>query len=162
MLAGLSKMIKSLLLIFILSQTILAQSDSTKYKIYKWTGKNAETKIQVFEIELKIPKDYEQDHWYYGEGVVTTLQFSDSSILTLHCGFTMKIPLLDEPEYSVNFMSDLEDYILRRGINKKTKLFWEEHNYKGKPINLAISNIPKDKITLYQNVLKSIKISKNK
>jgi len=156
-------MIKSIIYILLLLNVVLiAQSDSTEYKNYHWLGKNAETTISVYDIELLIPKDYKQDHWYYGEGVITTLLFSDSSLVTLHFGFTMKIPLLDEQEYLLNNKEELKDYILRKGINTKSKLFWQEHNYTGIPINIAFSNVTKEKIAVYQEVLKSIRIIKNK
>ena len=73
----------------------------------------------------------------------------------------MKIPLFDEPDYAVNYREDLENYIMRKGTDKKNNLYWEEHNFKGKPINIAISNIPDDKIDLYRDVLRSIKIVEN-
>lgn len=47
------------------------------------------------------PKNYKQHHWYYNEGVVTTLLFPDSCLFSLHYGYTMKIPLLDEPEFFI-------------------------------------------------------------
>ena len=54
----------------------------------------------------------------------------------------------------------MDEFIFRNGISKKSELFWEEHNYKEYPINVAFSNVPKEKIGLYQNILKSLKITK--
>ena len=85
--------------IFLFSQIVFTQNDSTEFVKYNWLGKNGEAHIGIYEAYLQIPEDYKQNHWYYGEGVVTTLLFSDSSLITLHCGFTMKIPLLDEPDF---------------------------------------------------------------
>ena len=57
-------MLKTIFMLIIFYQFLCAQSDSIKYEIYNWTGKNAQTKIQIFETELKVPQDYKQDHWY--------------------------------------------------------------------------------------------------
>ena len=157
-LAGLKKMIRLIISIFLFSKIIFAQTDSTEFVTYKWLGKNANANFGIYDLQLKIPKKYKQHHWYYGEGVVTTLLFSDSCQITLHIGFQMKVPLLDEPEFIVEEKCELDEFRIRKGISKKSKLYWEEHNYKGKPINVAFSNVPKEEISIYQKSLKSINI----
>ena len=152
-------MIRIITTILFFLQIAFSQIDSSSFITYKWLGENAETTVKTYEVELHIPKNFEQKNWYCGEGVITKLLFSDSCLVTLHFGFTMKIPLLDEPEYLIKDKGENENYTYRNGINKETKLFWEEFNFKNFPINAAISNIPKNNIKLFENILKSIKIS---
>jgi hypothetical protein len=150
----------SVLFLLIFNECLFDQIVTTEFVNYKWLGRHAAAHISTYEIELRILKNYNQNHWYYGEGVITTITYPDSSLITLHCGFNTKIPFFDGPDYFVEEIIVLDNYIIRKGTNMKSKLYWEERNFKQEPINIAFDYVPKEKINVYQKVLDSIQIKK--
>ena len=109
---------------------------------YRWLGENSVlgksyTLGKIEEVYLSIPKNYKQSHWHYGEGVVTTLGYSDSTYISLHIGFTISKPFL---KYSANIDSvSNEIKIVRSGI--LNNLYWKEVNYNELPISVFYENV---------------------
>ncbi len=107
---------------------------------------------------LVIPKGFKEHHWHYGEGIVTTLTYSDSSYIVLHNGFTMRLPLLDEPDYQLSKEMEWKDRIIRTGTTKNTNLVWREDHFNNEQkdvLHIAYGKVPVEKIDLFNKALDS-------
>jgi len=134
-----------------------AQSISDDLILYKWIGPGGEAMkdYSSFEANIHVPEGFKEDHWFYGEGVVTTLSYSDGSYIVLHFGLTMSLPLLKPPTHELEEEKKLEDSKIRHGKIQGTDLYWREVHFNSKAINIAFSEVPKEHIDLFNQALDS-------
>ena len=146
------------LLVFGLFGTIFNQSN---YVTYEWIGKNSKkTKafsgiMGVESIELPVKREFFENHLMYGEGIITTLSYPDSSSITLHLGFSVKLPFIEEPAILDSVES--EDYIERSGIIKGKN--WKERNYKKIPLNILYQDVGDKEKEIFELSLKKLRIN---
>ncbi len=103
---------------------------------------------------INIPPNFKINNWQYGEGLVTTLTYKDSSRIILHFGGTIHLPLLDTPFYKVINIKRHKDKTIRKGIVDDSNLFWCEYNFKDL-VNIAYAEVPNSKIKLFNSALSS-------
>ena len=102
---------------------------------------------------INIPPDFNKANWHYGEGLVTTLTYDDSSYILLHLGGNMQLPFLDEPDYKVLYKKEYDNKTVRKGKVDKN-LFWCEYSFINMT-NIAYSKVSDEKIELYNKSLDS-------
>lgn len=121
---------------------------------------------------LQVPAGYKEETENYKEGIITYLRYADGSYIILHRGGMMSLPLLKEPKYGVSKIEELDDRISRQGKMQNTDLFWREDKLKrsdGKgnglqllSPNIAFSNVPKNRVELFNQSLNSYLIMSRK
>ena len=128
---------------------------------YEWIGKDSKkTKafsgiMGVKSIELPVKKEFIEKHWFYGEGVITTLSYPDSSSITLHLGFSIKLPFKEEPEIIDSV--ECVDYVERSG--KTNGKNWKERNYKHIPFNIIYDNVGDREKELFERSLEKLNLN---
>jgi hypothetical protein len=105
---------------------------------------------------LMVPKGYKLTSDYYGEGIFTTLAYKDSSVMFLHFGGDIKLPIVDG---DINVNSQLNNYSVscRKGTSGGKKLFWREDDYCSYLIHIGYSNVPAEHLDAFEKAIDSFK-----
>lgn len=145
----------------------LTKCDTCKTEIipFKWIGTNGEIPNMGGgkSYWLYVLPDYKIKNWFYGEGIVTTLFYEDSSSIILHSGFTMSMPLLRLPEHILKDERKDSHKISRIGNTVDNLLWREDHRLDVvPPINICYTGVISEKKNFYDEALNRIFIEKNK
>ena len=139
-----SKIFALLIVTFSLISFILPKDDLVKY-IWKLGNITRGT--------INVPVNYKESNLFYGEGIITTLTYQDSSTIVLHFGSNMTIPFCDGSEFIATDSSYVNHIKIRSGYNIKNKSVWRECNY---PLyNIMYYSVPSENKELFNLVLNS-------
>ncbi len=101
---------------------------------------------------LEVPSNPKVLYDEYGEGVVFTLSYPDSSYLVLHFGGDIRLPFLDGPDYVVDSTLNKDGATIRVGHIKEKALYWREESREDL-INILYCNVTKARLQLFENAL---------
>lgn len=106
---------------------------------------------------INVPAGYKEETMSYVEGVKTVLTYPDGSYIILHVGGMIKLPFFTEPEHEVCERRQLPNRMTRSGKVRNAELFWREENSIGvwPPTNIGFTNVPKDRLELFEKSLRS-------
>ena len=128
-------------------------SESTKVEsltTYYWIPKSNTIAI------INVPPNYEVEHHFYGEGVITNLMYSDSSLIFLHFGGVLSLPFCKKPDCIEMNKRQLGDRLYRSGIHINSNLHWrEENNVISALINIGFSRVRESKLDVFNKSLDS-------
>ena len=110
---------------------------------------------------LKVPSNFKEHNWHYGEGTMTTLTYPDSSRIFLHIGGNMTVPWLWKDDYLVYESQMIGEVEIRNGRKKGTQLFWREVVFSGM-MNIGYEGITKQQIKAYDQSIDSFVLYKKK
>jgi hypothetical protein len=147
-------------IIFILTlisySSIVSAQNSIKTDTIKWSS---------FQIIIELPLNNHSKIETYEEGFFRTISCSDSTIITVHCGTMVNLPLIDTNKYIITskFVLGGDVRVLRgysafpnNGI-RRTKYFREE-NYFKYGITVMYENADESKLCYYDSILNNIKV----
>jgi len=101
---------------------------------------------------LEVPSHFKVSHDEYGEGVVFTLSYPDSSYILLHFGGDIYLPFLEGPAYAVDSTFKKGSTTIQIGHVKGKSLYWREESRAGL-INLLFCNVRKNMLPLFEKAL---------
>jgi len=141
------------LLLVLASVTCIAQSSRKDELVDFAVLKNKKQRIAT----IKVPAGYKEETKSYVEGVQTILRYPDGSYIILHLGGMIKLPFFTEPEHEVCERRQSATRIIKSGKVRNLELFWREENSLGvwPPTNIAFTNVPKDRLKLFEKSLRS-------
>ncbi len=105
-----------------------------------------------YSLKTVVPKGYQLSEWRYTEGYFKTFTYSDSSIITIHCGSSIKIPILNDK--ALKIISKTEKS--RKGIDKINGKYWREDNFG--VANIYYKYVSNDHLYQYDLTFDSFKI----
>jgi len=144
------------ILILISFSSIVSAQNSTVTDTIKWSS---------FQIIIELPLKNHSTIETYEEGFFQTISCSDSTIITVHCGAMVNLPLIDTNKYitTSKFVLCGDVRILRgycvflnNGI-RRTKYFREE-NYFKYGITIMYENADESKLSYYDSILNNTKV----
>lgn len=94
----------------------------------------------------------------YTEGTFRYFKYPDSSMVILHVGGNVVKPFLKKKEYKVLTDTLIDEVRIRKGYNKKTDLYWEEHSIDNDRITILFKNVEKGNVWLFEKCLNSLRI----
>jgi len=147
--------IRFILILLSISSFIPAQN-SLKTDTIKWSGS---------QIIIELPSKKYVHTETYEEGFFQTMTCLDSTIIIVHCGAMVNLPLIDMNKYVVTSKFVLgEDVRVLRGHCvysnngvRKTKYFREE-NYFKYGITVMYENADESKLEYYDSILNNVKV----
>ena|SRR4030042_5387474 len=109
---------------------------------------------------IDVPPNYKIKNWFYGEGVLTNLVYSDSSKIFLHFGGCVSLPFCQEPDCIVKRKFEVKDRIYRSGILKDLNLYWREENHvESAFVNIGFVNVHENNLLMFNRSLDSFKLN---
>ena len=107
---------------------------------------------------ISYPKSEEgvKSNQSYHEGDFTTIIYSDSSFLLIHCGSMVNRPFFRGENLVLQDSSNVANRLSRAGYEKKTGLFWREDYYSDKKITIGYSNVKREDLKSFDSSLSSI------
>lgn len=131
---------------------------------FYWIGdKNEGAEIsnsQIGDIEsfkIEVPSGFTVDHNFYGEGLLTSLFYSDGTWLSLHHGGNMEFSVVEGE--AIEERSSPTGYgTVRFGIENGKR--WGAYlNVYGPMINVLYTDAPEDRNSEFAKALSSVKLS---
>jgi hypothetical protein len=146
------------ILILLFSCNISFSEDSIKLDTIRWS-KN--------ELVIELPKHNIAQIDNYEEGFFKTYTcFLDSTIITIHIGSMVKLPLIDLKKYSLSseFKLGKDVYVLRGFYNYEfegslKKKYFREENYSKYGLTILYENVDESRLKFYEHILNNIKIA---
>ena len=136
-------------------QTITIIGKDSTFMKYKWKG------IGEYRAELLVPNNFHENHEYYGEGIITTLRYRDSSYIFLHIGGLVQLPFFNaNKDNNLNLIDSIkiDNEISRKGIQKDKKLYWCEKSMQGGWINIGYGSVKPTKLKTFDKSMDSFSI----
>jgi hypothetical protein len=106
-----------------------AQSDVDSLTVYEWLGPDGDAHFATVTARIEVPSGYSSNHNYYGEGVITTLTYPDSSQIILLCGTTIEAPLLPKNR-PIQKKYERSGRKIWRGQDPDGRTYWREEQLK--------------------------------
>lgn len=136
--------------------SFVSAQNSIKIDTIRWSN---------FQIIIELPLKSHPHIETYEEGFFQTISCSDSTIINIHCGAMVSLPLINTNKNVVTskFILGKDVRVLRgycaslnNGV-KETKYFREE-NYFKYGITVMYENADKSKLDYYDSILNNIKV----
>jgi hypothetical protein len=140
--------IRLLLLLFGLTTQAQSQDSLCAFR-WSWSNGDVVADIRV-PIGYRIASSRE-----YGEGMVTTLVWRDSSTILLHVGGVMTLPLLERTTHTIEDSLAVPHGYSERGSGTVGDLFWREDALYGGWYNIAYESVRSRRRVLFDNSLRS-------
>jgi hypothetical protein len=146
-----------ILLILLSFNSFVSSQNSIKTDTIKWSN---------YQMIIELPTKSHSHYETYEEGFFRTIScFSDSTVITIHCGAMVNLPLVNQAKYTITskFVLDNDVRVLRgycdslnNGI--KRKRYFREENYFKSGITVMYENVDESKLIYYDYILNNIKI----
>ena len=149
--------IKIILILFFYPFVSSAQISDTTLVKYNWRG------MGEYKAELLVLKDFKESNNYYGEGLITTLRYQDSSYIIFHIGGLIQHPFFNpnkDTNINVTDSIKIDNGILRKGIRKDKELYWREESLQSGWINIGYGSVKVTKLKLFDKSIDSFAIMK--
>jgi hypothetical protein len=140
-------MYKFVIIVVVCSLFSYSQTIDTVLIKYSWKG------IGQYKAELLVPQNYQEKNDYYGEGLITILQYPDSSYIFLHIGGSMSSPLLNQNIDSNIIVMDsvkTEERIIRKGKINEKELFWREDKLLELCVNIGYYSVKSKELIFFE------------
>jgi len=141
--------ILSICLVALAIQNVRCQPSGDTLFTYCWTWSHGDT-IATIQLPRGFQLSKEDE---YGEGKITALVWSDSSVVLLHFGGDVHTPLLRADDFVVQDSSFSQGRLTRRGTVADTYFFWREDELG--IYHIAYFGVRRDRVKVFDTSLTS-------
>ncbi len=120
---------------------------------YTWSSSNGDSVATI-----NLPPGFEvSSNWEYGEGIVTTLSWTDSSEVILQMGGNLHLPLLDSRDLLIQDSTQSRLGTSKRGKHVGRNLYWREDSIYSSWYNVAYDAIPANRVSIFDRAFSTFK-----
>jgi hypothetical protein len=149
--------IKIILILLSISSFVSSQNDI----------KTDTIKLPDYLIIINVPLKSHSHYDRYEEGFFRTITCIDTTIITIHCGAMVNLPLIDLTKNTITSkfilgkdVSVLRGYCDSLNNGVKRKKYFREENYFKFGITVMYENVDEFKLIYYDSILNNVKIIK--
>lgn len=109
---------------------------------------------------IKIPSGFKENQWKYGEGIVTTLAYPDSSFFAFQYGVDIRLPLFKSPDHLTRTTKETSRMTIRSGSLNHSRLLWCEKTFKKIPMSIGFSRVSPASFKIFNESLSTFRLTK--